>query len=61
MKKEINITLTERKARTLLDCLHTIMHQLDDLYEKNKVPSTKQSADVIEEIYEDIREKLYPL
>jgi hypothetical protein len=59
MEKEITITLPESKARILLDSLHSQMHQLDELYEKNKIPRTKQSADVIEEIYEDIRGKIF--
>jgi hypothetical protein len=58
MEKEINIKLTERQARVLADGLYSIMQQLDELYEKNKSPRTKQSADVYEQIYNDIREQL---
>lgn len=61
MEKEINITLTEANARTLADGLCALMQQLDELYEKNNLPRTKQSADILEVIFEDIRGKLYPL
>jgi uncharacterized protein YyaL (SSP411 family) len=59
MEKQITITLTERQARTLADGLHSLMQQLDELYKENKQPRTKQSADVLEEIFEDIRGKLF--
>jgi hypothetical protein len=43
----------------MFDNLLVIGQQLDKLYEANKVPSTKVSADVLEEIYEDIRRQIF--
>jgi galactokinase/mevalonate kinase-like predicted kinase len=59
MEKQITITIPEWKARIMFDNLLVIGQQLDKLYEANKVPSTKVSADVLEEIYEDIRRQIF--
>lgn len=59
MEKQITITLTERNARVLVDCLYTQMQELDALYEKNQIPRTKLSADIIEEIRNDVMEQLF--
>jgi hypothetical protein len=61
MEKEITVTLTEIKVRTLIDCTYIQMLQLDKLYEVNKLPETKRSADELEEIREDLRGKMYDI
>lgn len=58
MENQITITLPEWKARLLLDSLHSQMHQLDELYKENHLPNTKKTADVIEEVYEEMREEI---
>ncbi|ANF50294.1 hypothetical protein A0O34_07090 [Chryseobacterium glaciei] len=59
MEKEINITLTERQARALADGLYSLIQQLDELYEQNKIDRTKQSADILEEIRNDVLGKIF--
>ncbi|RQO78098.1 hypothetical protein DBR40_09110 [Pedobacter sp. KBW01] len=47
------------KAESLMNAIYTQMHILDYLFQKNERPSTKRSADDLEEFYEYLRAKLY--
>jgi len=59
MEKIITLKLTEKKARMLFDTLVVVTRNLDQLYQKNQDPRTKDQADGMEEIFEDLREQLF--
>ncbi|SDG68003.1 hypothetical protein SAMN05421827_109137 [Pedobacter terrae] len=59
MEKIITLTLTEKKARMLFDNLVVLTRDLDDLYKKNNNPGTKENADLMEEVFEDLRMNIF--
>lgn len=56
---KVTITMTERKARTLFDNTLVKIWALDKLHEEDRSPATKQSANDLEEIIEDLRKRIY--
>lgn len=59
MEKIITLKLTEKKARMLFDNMVVMTKDLDDLYKETNNPRTKESADCMEEIFEDLRGQIF--